>query len=308
MTRHKMVYCLIILAVFICPYLCGCGSSGSEKPSQEPPAYSPPQVLVPEAPGEKILDASDLILDISNTDQGYLTAQSDIQDKKINIQLTAPDGVLYSYFLSPGENAVIPFTGGEGTYQIICYRQVQDSQYAALYSEILEVELENEFLPYLYPNQYVNFSPQSEASKLAMSLISEDANDVSVLEVIYNYVTSSITYDTQLAKTVDAGYLPDVDQTLKTGKGICFDYAALMTAMLRSRDIPCKLQIGYAGTVKHAWIDVYIRSKGWVDKAIVFDGNSWSRMDPTFESGSTDKESIRSYIGDGENYTLQFTR
>ena len=66
--------------------------------------------------------------------------------------------------------------------------------------------------------------------------------------------------------------------------------------MLRARDIPCKLQIGYAGTVKHAWINVYIRSKGWVDKAVEFSGDSWSRMDPTFNSNSQDEETIQQYI------------
>ena len=98
------------------------------------------------------------------------------------------------------------------------------------------------------------------------------------------------------------------EKLLETGKGICFDYAALTAAMLRSRDIPCKLQIGYAGTVKHAWISIYIRSRGWVDKAVEFSGDSWSRMDPTFDSNSKEDASIRQYIGDDENYTVQFTR
>ena len=82
----------------------------------------------------------------------------------------------------------------------------------------------------------------------------------------------------------------------------------VMTAMLRSRDIPCKLQIGYAGDIKHAWIDVYIRGKGWVEQAITYDGEKWNRMDPTFTANSEDEELINSYIGDSANYTLQFTR
>ena len=49
-------------------------------------------------------------------------------------------------------------------------------------------------------------------------------------------------------------------------KGICFDYAALMTAMLRSQGIPTKLEIGYSGEVYHAWISTYIDEIGWVDK------------------------------------------
>ena len=134
------------------------------------------------------------------------------------------------------------------------------------------------------------------------------AVDVDALQQIYDYVVSNLTYDYEKADTVTTGYLPDVDETLKTGTGICFDYAALTTAMLRSCDIPCKLQIGYAGDIKHAWIDVYIRSKGWVNQAVSFKGDTWTLMDPTFDSNSDDKEAIQDYIGDESNYTVQFTR
>lgn len=304
----KSNFVRLLVVFFLCNLLLLTGCGHSDQSSGQPPVYSPLQVLVPDAPGEKTLGYSPLILDISNTDQGYCIAQSDSDSQKMNVQLTGEDGIVYSYFIDPGENAVIPFTGGNGSYQITCYQQVSDAQYAALFADTLEVELENEFLPYIYPNQYVSFTPDSQASHLALSLVSEDTSDVDALEAIYNYVIENITYDDQLAENVDAGYLPDVDQTLETKKGICFDYAALMTAMLRSRDIPCKLQIGYSGTVKHAWIDVYIRSKGWVDKAVEFNGNSWSRMDPTFDSNSEDKDTIREYIGNGDNYTVQFTR
>lgn len=297
---------LILLILIPVLLFTGCGSSGSDP--DEPPVYSPLQVLVPEAPGKKTLGTSPLVLDISDTDQGYLTAVSDSTDQMMNVQLTAEDGVVYSYFISPGESAVIPFSSGSSTYQVSCYQQISDSQYAALYADTLEIKLANEFLPFLYPNQYVNFTPDSEASKLALSMVSEETSDIDALQTIYNYVVSHVTYDYDLADTVASGYLPDVDETLQTGKGICFDYAALTTAMLRSCDIPCKLQIGYAGDIKHAWINVYIRSRGWVDKAVEFSGDSWSRMDPTFDSNSEDKDTIQEYIGDNNNYTVQFTR
>lgn len=301
--------CLFLL----CPMLLiitGCGGSGSSGygNSEEPPVYSPLKVLVAEAPGKDTVGQSPLVLDTSNISQGYMTAISDDNGTTKNIQLSAEDGVVYSYFVQSGESAVLPFTSGSGTYQVTCYEQVNGSQYAALYAQALEVALENEFLPFLYPNQYVNFTPESEASKLALSLLSDDATEQEGIDAIFQYVTTHITYDEEKAATVETGYLPDVDETLSTGKGICFDYAALMTAMLRSRDIPCKLQIGYAGDIKHAWIDVYIRGKGWVEHAITYDGEKWNRMDPTFMANSEDEELINSYIGDSENYTLQFTR
>ena len=304
--RKSFVCSFIILIFVFLLSASGCSSSGTK--SEEPPVYSPLQVLVPEAPGKEILGSSPLTLDISNITQGYLTAVSDSQDQKMNVQLTDENGTVYSYFISPGESSVIPFSSGSGNYQICCYQQIDGTQYAALFANTREVSLENEFLPFLYPNQYVNFSPESEASKLALSMVSEDTSDVDALQAIYDYVTENLTYDYDLADTVESGYLPDVDATLESKKGICFDYAALTAAMLRSRDIPCKLQIGYSGTVKHAWVSVYIRSKGWVDKAVEFSGDSWSRMDPTFDSNSDDEETIQQYIRNDDNYIVQFTR
>lgn len=286
--------------------LAGCGNSPSS--DEEPPVYSPTRVLTPEAPGKKTLGSSPLILDISNQDQGYLTAESDSDDSRMNIQLTAPSGVVYSYFLEPDEQTVLPFSEGSGEYLITCYQQVDGNQYAALYTETLTIKLQNEFLPFLYPNQYVDFSSKSKACKLAASLVKEDMTDIDILKTFYAYVTSHISYDYDKADSVEAGYLPDVDDTLSTGTGICFDYAALTTAMLRSQDIPCKLQIGYSVDVKHAWIDVYIRGSGWVTKAVSFDGDTWKLMDPTFDANSDGDEAIQEYIGDESNYTVQFTR
>ena len=195
---------LILLILIPVLLFTGCGSSGSDP--DEPPVYSPLQVLVPEAPGKKTLGTSPLVLDISDTDQGYLTAVSDSTDQMMNVQLTAEDGVVYSYFISPGESAVIPFSSGSSTYQVSCYQQISDSQYAALYADTLEIKLANEFLPFLYPNQYVNFTPDSEASKLALSMVSEDTSDIDALQTIYNYVVSHVTYDYDLADTVASGY------------------------------------------------------------------------------------------------------
>lgn len=97
---------------------------------------------------------------------------------------------------------------------------------------------------------------------------------------IYNFVIKNISYDKKKAENVPYGYTPDPDETLDTGKGICFDYAALMSAMLRSQRIPTKLEVGYSGDVYHAWISCYVDEIGWVDNIIEFDGKncrSWIR-------------------------------
>ncbi|MCL1816731.1 MAG: transglutaminase domain-containing protein, partial [Clostridiales bacterium] len=66
------------------------------------------------------------------------------------------------------------------------------------------------------------------------------------------------------------------------------------------------LVVGYAGTVYHAWINVYITDIGWVDKVIYFDGKNWSLMDPTFVSSGKSSQSVMQYVSDGKNYSQKF--
>ena len=122
-----LLLCLFLFCLLIVFPAAGCGQNSSSGSSEEPPVFSPLKVLVPEAPGTDTIGYSPLILDISNISQGYLTAVSDSNGTTKNIQLSADDGVVYSYFVSSGESAVIPFTSGSGTYQVSCYEQVNGS-------------------------------------------------------------------------------------------------------------------------------------------------------------------------------------
>ncbi len=266
-----------------------------------------PVVYTPEATGGTVIGDEPLVVDISNRDQGYIMALYTGEAAKAGIQLTGPDGLTYKYFLPPSEEYVaIPLTAGDGEYELAAYENVTDNQYASLYKESFSVALENELLPYLYANVYVNFTAESEAVAAAAEIVSPASSDLEAVEDVYHYVVENITYDTDKASSVTSGYLPDVDETLETGKGICFDYAALTAAMLRSQSIPVRLEIGYVGEVYHAWISVYIEEFGWIDNLIEFTGDGWTRMDPTFASSNDNSSQILEYIGDGSNYTLQY--
>ena len=127
---------------------------------------------------------------------------------------------------------------------------------------------------------------------------------------ISNYLKRrcNIEYDYEKAVNVSTGYLPDIDVTLKTKKGICFDYAAMMTAMLRSQGIPTKLEIGYlTEDVYHSWISVYLEETGWVDNLIEFNGTDWELMDPTVASSSGSQE-VEDMASDETNYIVRYVR
>ncbi|MDY4668886.1 MAG: transglutaminase-like domain-containing protein [Oliverpabstia sp.] len=289
----------------------GSEASQDSKSSQSSEKLRPntPQVLIPDASQSEILGGEPLTIDISHKDQGYVMARYSGDAAKANIQITGSDGINYKYFLASSDTYTpLPLTSGSGSYQIDAYENVVDNKYTPLFKESMEVTLSDELLPYLYPNQYVFFTEEMNAVSTARDTVASAQSDLDAVADIYHYIIEHITYDEEKAASVKPGYLPDIDSTLSSGKGICFDYASLTAAMLRSQGIPTRLEIGYSGEVYHAWISVYIEDKGWIDKIIEFSGDSWTRMDPTFASGNDNNKKILEYIGDGSNYTLQYTR
>lgn len=305
---EKNIFLRVLLPIVLCVALSGCSSKNA---SQKPQKYSAGKtsVLTPFASGNTVLGDSRFSIDISNINQGYVIALTNESSAKIAVQIIGPDGITYKYFVEgPDNSAVFPITAGDGDYLILAFENVTGDQYASLFSESVSVKLENEFLPFLYPNQFVDFCPESEAVSLAASLTAEAETDLEALSCIYQYIITNLTYDNEKAKTVQSGYLPDIDETLNSKTGICFDYASLMASMLRSLGIPTRLEIGYSASIRHAWVDVYIESIGWVERAVEFNGDEWKLMDPTFASTGKDDPAISDYIGDGENYTVQYIR
>ena len=317
-TKQRTLYLLLLFLLTLFP-LSGCssGSSPGKQTADETKSDTKTtsretytDVCTPQASQTVVYGDKTTSLDASHTENGYLMLCYNGKVSKVKLQITTPDGTVYTYTLNPdsyGSYETFPLSGSNGTYQADLYENVTDDKYALIFSQSLNVTLKDEFQPYLYPNQYVNFSQDSKAVSLAAQLTSGLTSDVEALTAIYEYVTANITYDNEKAATVSGNYLPDIDETLSTKKGICFDYASLTAAMLRSIGIPAKLAIGYSASVRHAWIDVYIQSVGWVERAVEFNGDEWKLMDPTFAATGTD-ESIQEYIGDGDNYITEYIR
>lgn len=264
-----------------------------------------PVCLIPETPGAIVYGNDTVSIDASNTGEGYLCVRYTGACPKVKLQIIGPDSVTYTYNLSGGSYETFPLTGGSGTYSAGVYENISGTQYATAFYQETAVTLTNEFGPFLYPSQYVNFTPQCETVSVAQKLSASADTDLDVVSNIYNYVISSISYDYDKASGIASGYISNVDETLHSGTGICLDYAALMAAMLRSQGIPTHLEVGYAKDAYHAWISTYIDEKGWVNGIIEFDGQNWSLMDPTFASNSSES-ALKKFIGDGSNYTVKY--
>ena len=265
-----------------------------------------PDILEPEASGELVEENDRAKVDYSHTEDGYVmvcyTAQT---EKKLKVQVTGPT-TTYTYNLTPEEWAVLPLSDGNGGYQVKVYQNVSGKQYSLVLGAQMDVDMIDEFAPFLRPNQYVNFAASSEAVGKAKELTKDLEDPLQKVEAIYNFTVAELEYDYDRAATVKSGYIPVMDSVLAEKKGICFDYAALMTGMLRSQGIPCKMVFGYAGSIYHAWISVWTEDSGWVDGVIFFDGVAWKRLDPTFASTENQSDSIMNYINNNSNYQEKY--
>ena len=269
-----------------------------------PPAVS--TMLMPAASGTSVKTGGGAEIDYSNIQDGYVMVRfPGSSSKRLRVQVTGPT-TTYTYDLPTGSWTTYPLSDGNGSYKVTALQNTTGKKYAVLASAAFEVTLKDEFAPFLRPNQYVNYEGAAKTIAKAKELTQNLSNPLDKVGAVYNYVVGNLSYDTAKAATVQSGYLPDLDKVLADNKGICFDYAALMAGMLRSQGVPCKLVVGYAGSVYHAWVSVWTEQTGWIDSIIYFDGTVWQRMDPTVASSGNSSQAIMDYIGNGKNYTVRY--
>ncbi len=315
----KLVAVLMAL-VFV---LSGCGADvpvatstvsavslpASTTPSASGARDTTPKVLVPTADAVEEHLGNKGVVDTSNSSKGYIMVKYTGTNTKVKMQLTLQGGSTYTYDLNKSglnEYEVFPLSQGSGSYSLTINENISGTSYAVVDAISFSATLEDEYSTFLYPNQYVNFNAEDDAIKKSQEVVAGAANDLEVIEKVFDFVTGHVSYDYDLAANISGFFLPDIDVTLETGKGICFDYAVLMTSMLRAQGIPTKLVIGYSGQAYHAWISTYTEETGWVVGIIYFDGVEWVRMDPTFASTANMSEDILNFVGDGENYSPMY--
>ena len=306
----------ILLPILLCMSLvfCSCGaenkqSGGNSATKQSESSQdtkgsrdNTPVVLTGQADGTVTYGSEGVTIDASHISEGYIMVSYTGTNEKVKLQITGPDEVVYTYNLH-GDYETFPLTAGSGSYTVGVFENIEGTSYSTLFTQTIDVKIDDEFGPYLYANQYVNFNGDSKVVEKAEELSKPCNDDLEVIEQVYNYMISNFTYDYDKAESVQSGYLPDVDEVFEAQTGICFDYAAIMATMLRSQRIPTRLEVGYAGDVYHAWISTYIEEQGWVNGIIQFDGKNWELMDPTFASTSSKPED---FITNTDEYITKF--
>jgi transglutaminase/protease-like cytokinesis protein 3 len=188
---------------------------------------------------------------------------------------------------------------GEGSYTIKIYRNISGTSYSEEAALSFKVNLKSMLSPYTASSIISDFSRGSACVQKAAALCAGQPSQTAKVDAVYRWIMNNIKYDRALADQITAGtvktYLPNPNTTYSTRRGICFDYASLMCAMLRSQGIPTRLIKGQTPYGYHAWNEVYFAGVGWVVVADFkwkqIDGESWVLLDSTFAaSGLTSQE------------------
>lgn len=179
------------------------------------------------------------------------------------------------YFYDVNGNDSFGLQMGNGTYNIAVLENIEGNRFRVVSRRTVELAISDYKKVFLNSVQNVNWNENMEAIKKAKELTKDAKTDIEKVQAIYNYIVANIKYDYDKLNNLTSDYLPNIDETLKTGKGICYDYSSLMAAMLRSLGIPTKLTTGYTPNAKtyHAWNEVYIQSQ-----------NRWVIIDSTYDA------------------------
>ena len=289
----------IVLLLALCLALLCCGAAPAPRESEQTRMEVPPMATSAFHP-ELAENSGKVSVDLSAVSEGYV-ALCAYSNSRLKAQVLK-DEMTYTYDISSeGVPSILPLQCGSGRYTIRVLENVGSTKYAVIYITERDVKLLDEFQPFLRPNDYARYDASSLCVQSASHIAANSRDALEFIGGVYELICGSIAYDAVKASRTTTMYLPDVDATLISGKGICFDYASLAAAMLRSQGIPTKIIFGYVApnNLYHAWNMFYTEESGWVTVSFEVDDRSWNRIDLTFSAGGAGEE----FTGDGSNYT-----
>lgn len=205
-------------------------------------------------------------IDSSMSSQGVVNVKylSD-SNKKLKL-IVQKDQSQYVYNLKGDESVEsFPLQLNSGQYKISIMENVEGKSYKQVLSSSINVKLEDPNKTYLNSIQNVQWDENTKAVAKAKELTKNAKTDEEKIKIVYEYVVKNVKYDYDKIGNLATDYVPVVDETFESNKGICYDFASMFAAMLRSLNIPTKLVKGYTKNAVgyHAWNEVLINGK-WV--------------------------------------------
>lgn len=212
------------------------------------------------------------IIDKSQLEKGLITIKYDTEEKADYMLRVTKGMKSYDYKVVPGGQYSLQM--GNGLYKIFIGELVTGRTYKQVLAEEIKLELGEPNIVFLQSTYMIKWHDQNKAIIQAQELTKNAKSDEEKAALIYNYIVDKISYDYELAATVQTGYIPDIDVTYAKATGICYDYATIMAGMLRSVGVPTKLVTGFHKDdveTYHAWNKVYYNGK-------------WQIIDTTYDA------------------------
>ncbi len=196
--------------------------------------------------------------------------------KKLKLEVIHGEDLIRYNLNGEGGIEDFPLQYGDGEYTVRIMEQIEGDQYYAAEYTTFDVTLEEQSRVFLNSVQNVNWNYEMQPIHDVRYIVADSLEETGEMlpactDNIYRYVVENIRYDSDKVFDLLYNYLPDIVETYTTNEGICYDYASLFAAMLRSIGIPAKLVKGYASYAPdtyHAWNEVLL------------DGE-WITVDPT---------------------------
>ena len=182
----------------------------------------------------------------------------------------------YKYILDAHESNTISLTEGAGTYSIKLHNVKSDGNSTGIITKTFEnieviLNKEDENSVFNKNTTLVNFKDNTEI----IDEVFKDTNDVDEIYVYFE----NMGYNYELADKISSGiiteYTVNISDTIREQRGICYDIATSMTAVLRYKGYKAQMVYGYVNNTYHAWVNVLL------------DGQ-WISYDPTIGKTSYD--------------------
>lgn|GEM_PF-423834 len=226
--------------------------------------------------------------------EGYIRISGSTDNNKIKLLVSGGDKqVWYDVKLNNGEFDEEIWFDKKGKYTIKVMVHEYDRKYS--YGPGFTLENTEESDEYLIPAKHIE-SNDAVIIDTAREITKACSSDLEKARAIYDWVTDNIRFDYNKLEMHKRGQYDNkygALNTIKTRRGVCYDYATLAAALSRSLGLRAKVAEGdlNKGPLKglHAWNEIYIEESG-----------SWIRIDTTL--GATTGEDYFDFENNDESY------
>lgn len=205
----------------------------------------------------------------------------------------------YTYDLSSGKTESFPLQMGNGEYKVTVLENTSGKSYQIVGSSKVNVQMSDEKVVYLGSVQNIDWNTDNQAVQYAVQLTNGTSDIGEKAKILYKHMVSgNYSYDYNKLASLPNTYLPSIDNTFKSKKGICYDFSSLFAAMLRSQGVYAKLVKGYTpnATGYHAWNEVYdSKNQQWLIIDTTYDIQVIKKKQVNMSKPSKDYDKVYEY-------------